>query len=268
MRSWQVLDANHAAPEPTTLEGAEVHVYSRRSPLREGRNQDAAGLWALDDGSVVLAVADGMGGAPSGADAATMAIAELDRHLDDAGRGDDLRPFILDAFERANRAILDLGVGAGTTLVVAQVADDGVRLYHVGDSAAMLVGQRGRVKIETIPHSPVGYAVASGMLDPVSALDHDDRHYLSNHLGTEDMRIEMGSARPVAARDTLLLASDGLFDNLTPDEIIRTIRSGPLGDAAAGLARTCADRMPSVDVPGPGKADDVTFLLYRRRSAR
>lgn len=268
MNAWKTLDGDFAAPETRSYEAAEVVVFSHRSPLGDGANQDGAGVFALDDGSMVLAVADGMGGGPSGADAAALAIRELDRQLGRVAVGDDLRPFVLDAFERANQAILDLGVGAGTTLVVAQISDGDVRLYHVGDSAAVLVGQRGRVKLETIPHSPVGYGVAAGLIDPESALDHDDRHYLSNHLGTDDMRIEIGSARPVAARDTLLLASDGLFDNLTPDEIIRTVRCGPLDRAAAELAQTCTARMPSRDGPGTGKADDVTFVLYRRRLRR
>lgn len=268
MNASLVIRGDFAEPEARTAAAADVRVYSRPSPDRDGPNEDAAGVWDLDDGSLVLAVADGMGGTPSGGDAAALAIRELDRQLAGAEPGHDLRPAILDAFERANSAILDLGVGAGTTLVVAWIAEGSVRMFHVGDSAGVVVGQRGRWKLETIAHSPVGYGVAAGLIDPETALDRDDRHYLSNHLGTGDMRIEIGSALALASRDTGLLASDGLLDNLTPDEINRTIRSGPLDAAAAQLAAVCAERMPASGVERPGKPDDVTFVLFRRRSRR
>ena len=51
---------------------------------------------------------------------------------------------------------------------------------------------------------------------------------LFNVIGSSDMRVEVGPALQLAARDTVLLASDGLFDNLYIDEIVDTIRRGPL----------------------------------------
>lgn len=260
-----MLRSESRAPEVHATADAEIAVYSRPSPDRQGPNEDAAGLWDLGAGRLVLAVADGMGGAPSGADAAEIALRELDHQLAEAPLDRDLRPAILDAFERANAAILGLGVGAGTTLVAACIEGERVRMFHVGDSAGLVVGQRGRWKLETIAHSPVGYGVAAGLIDPETALERDDRHYLSNHLGTRDMRIEIGSARVLAPRDTGLLASDGLLDNLTPDEINGIIRRGPLDAAAAQLAARCGERMPGEGGTGPGKADDVTFVLFRRR---
>jgi protein phosphatase len=66
-------------------------------------------------------------------------------------------------------------------------------------------------------------------------------------------------------RDTVLLASDGLFDNLYKDEIVAHIRSGPLTRASTELMRECGERMSSANGDGPSKADDLTFILFRMR---
>jgi serine/threonine protein phosphatase PrpC len=131
----------------------------------------------------------------------------------------------------------------------------------------LLVGQRGKVKLQTISHSPVGYAVEAGYLDAEEAMLHEDRHYVTNTLGSPDMRIEIGTPVAMAARDTLLLASDGLFDNLYVGEIVDLVRKGPLVDAAARLLATCRGRMAAVQEGRPSKSDDLTFVLYRRKRA-
>ena len=82
---------------------------------------------------------------------------------------------------------------------------------------------RGRVKLQTISHSPVGYAVESGMLDDQEAMHHEERHVVSNIIGTPEMRIEIGPPIDLATYDTLLVATDGLADNLHIEEIIERI---------------------------------------------
>ena len=259
------------APRLFALNGGHAALFTSKRPGREGRNEDAALLVPREDGSAVLAVADGMGGQRAGGRAARLALEELERFLGEAGRGEGadegFRAAILNAIEAANRKIRDLGLGAGTTLAVAELMDGGVRTYHVGDSAILVTGQRGRLKLETLPHSPTGYAVEAGFLAADEALRHDERHMVSNVVGADDMRIEVGSRIPLAPRDTLLVASDGLFDNLTIQEVTEIIRKGPLERAAAALATTCRERMLTSSGGGPSKPDDLTFILYRRAHA-
>jgi serine/threonine protein phosphatase PrpC len=147
--------------------------------------------------------------------------------------------------------------------VVAEIAGNTLRPYHVGDSAMLVVGQRGKVKLQTVSHSPVGYALESGLLEEKEALHHDERHLISNMVGSADMRIEVGSPIRLALRDTVLLATDGLLDNLTLQEIADGIRTGPLAASAQNLARTCLRRMREPEADHPSKPDDVTFLLFR-----
>ena len=227
-------------------------------------NEDAAGFWALSESSVVLALADGLGGGPAGAQASAIAMQALDQALSLPAGPDSLRGRIVDAFEAANASVLDLGIGAGTTLVVVEISDQVARPFHAGDSSAFMVGQRGRVRFETTPHSPVGYAVASGMLEPEDVHHHEERHILSNCIGSRAMHIEMGAPIPMAPFDTLVLATDGITDNMRRHDLIELARIGDPARAAVrireGVRAVMAGRDPSL----PAHPDDATILLYRR----
>jgi serine/threonine protein phosphatase PrpC len=73
---------------------------------------------------------------------------------------------------------------------------------------------------------------------------HDEeRHLVSNTIGTSDMRVEIGPRITMALHDTLLIASDGLFDNLLVEEIKDIIRTGQLPAVAEKLAQVCRVRM-------------------------
>ena len=163
------------------LAGGEAVVYSCRSPDKATLNEDAAAVIPLGGASGVLVVADGMGGAPAGREAAQRVV----NHVVDALRepvsdAERLRTKILDGIERANEAVRELGMGAGATLVVAEICEGIVRPYHAGDAAVMLVGLEGKLKCLTVPHSPVGFAVAAGFLDEDEAIHHEQRHLITN----------------------------------------------------------------------------------------
>lgn len=263
MEADLLIDDEYQAARPLATATGVAWGGTRRSPEKSTPNEDSAALWNVSPGSVVIALADGIGGAPSGAKASRLAIEAMDAALDDAERGEDLRPRILDAFELANQNVLDLRIGAGTTLVVVEISDRVVRTYHAGDSIAVLVGQRGQLKIDTIPHSPVGYGVASGMLGEEESMVHEDRSLISNCVGSPDMHLDVGAPVPMAARDTLLVASDGVVDNVHRGYLVDMIRVGPIGAAAEALDRRVQRTMSEGDGDLEGHCDDATFVLYR-----
>jgi PPM family protein phosphatase len=248
-----------------SLRHGEVCVRSVRSPEKATYNEDSAAVIQLGDDSLVLAVADGVGGNPAGREASNAAVQTLSHVLGKLPAATpQLRPAILDAVEEANKTVLGLARGAATTLVVAQLDTTRLRSYHVGDSELLAVGQRGRIKQRVVPHSPTGFAVEAGLLDEDDAVQHDQRHVLFNVIGSADMRVEVGPALQLAVRDTVLLASDGLFDNLYIDEIVDTIRSGPLAAAADRLvARVQARMHAGGKTDQPCKPDDLTVVLFR-----
>jgi serine/threonine protein phosphatase PrpC len=149
-----------------------------------------------------------------------------------------------------------------------EIEDGRLRSYHVGDSEILLVGQRGKLKLATLSHAPVAYAVEAGLLEARDALHHEDRHLISNAVGSADMRIEVGPSTSLGSRDTLLLASDGLVDNLHREEIVALVRSGSLADAGRLLAARARERMEGGKPGTPCKPDDLTFLLFRRTGHR
>ncbi len=253
------------------VRSGQLCAHVRRSPSKDTAGEDALGVFRVGDRCWVLAVADGVGGQAGGRDAALAALAAMGDALASIG-GDPqrMRGAVLDGIERANAAVLALGGGAATTLAVAEVGEEYIRPYHVGDSAVLLVGQRGRLKLQTVPHSPVGFAVEAGLLDATEAIHHELRHVISNVIGSADMRIEVGPELPFAARDTLVLASDGLFDNLFVEEVVEAVRCGELGAAMGRLEGQVAARMRGPAVHNgrllPSKPDDLGVLLFRRHS--
>lgn len=236
--------------------------FSAGNPHGTGPNQDTALVAPLPVG-VVLAVADGLGGAPSGHQAAKIAIQQLAERLSTEPDLADARGPILDAFEAANTAILALGVGAATTLAVVEVRDRLFRSYHAGDSSILVCGARGKVKFTSVPHSPVGYGVEAGLIGVEEALHHEELNIVSNSLGVSGARIELSTGFELAERDTVLLATDGLFDNVRLEEIVEIIRVGPLDVVADQLAQRATSRMQTESDSQPSKPDDLTFVLYR-----
>jgi len=246
-----------------------VCMRSFRSPDKETPNEDSAAIIPMGNRALVLAVADGVGGTPAGRDASNEAVKTLAKVLAKADPSpENLRATIIDAVEAANRGVLELSRGAATTLVVGEIMGGQVRSYHVGDSELFSVGQRGRMKLRITPHSPTGFAVEAGLMDEDEAVRHDQRHILFNVIGAPDMRIEIGAPTKLARFDTVLLASDGLLDNLYVDEIVDIIRTGPLSAAADQLVNQARKRMATDGNRNPSKPDDLTLVLFRPHAAK
>lgn len=273
LQSWIYLDADmpgHGVIHECAA--GLIGIYSARAPHKtpEAANEDAAAAFCFPGGAGLLVVADGMGGMPQGDRASGLLVEAIHESLlRSAGSGEKgLREQLIDGIDSANARINALGVGAGSTLAAVEISQDTIRTCHVGDSMILVTGNRGRIRMQTVSHSPVGYAIEAGILDENEAMHHDDRNVVSNVVGLPNMRIELGPALRLAAYDTVLLASDGLFDNLYIEEITGHIRSGPLERAMQRLAAACRERMERPTVGSPSKPDDLTFMLYRRRRGR
>ena len=264
--------------------GGNAAAYAQRCPGKPTPNEDSLAAIAVAPNAGVLAIADGVGGERFGDRASRSVIESVIGSVRHMPPTYDARPAILNGIETANQQLLQQG--GASTLALVEVCGDTIRPYHVGDSMMMLIGQRGRVKWQTVPHSPVGYAIEAGILNERDAIHHKDRHLVSNIVGADNMRIEVGPRLKMAPRDTLLVASDGLFDNLHLSEIIDIVRKGPLVQAIDKLTSSVTRRMDAYDriVPEedeetadlleddllhdeeemPSKPDDTSILLFRR----
>jgi len=242
----------------------QVAMICRRSPAKTDFNDDSAAVIYLSADSVVMVVADGIGGGPLGHKASAIAVETVVKQLGQADATQDLRVPILNGIEAANLEILEMGVGAATTVAVMQIQRGIARAFNVGDSMMLIFGGRGKMKWKSLPHSPVGYAVESGMLDESAAMTHDDRHVISNYVGSREMHIEIGPSQRLAPRDTIIVGSDGLFDNIRLNEIVELGRRGKPLQRVEKLTDLAMRRMSGNDGSLPGKPDDLTILLYTR----
>jgi len=251
-----------------SLCGVEVALCSRAAPERETPNEDAAVIIPVGPDAAVFAVADGCGGLRGGSQASQLAVNTLaetvQQRCQDPGQ---LRSGILDALELASSKIIDLGIGAATTMAVVSYHAGMIRSVHAGDSMILLIGRNGSIKSQTVAHSPVGFALESGLIDEEAAIYHEERHLISNVLGDPEMSIELGPSLRLAKHDTVLIASDGLFDNLFLDEISDRIRKGSLRDSLAMVVQAAWSRMQITESGAPHKPDDLTVIAVRRKNS-
>ena len=251
------LSSTHLA-----FQGGDLFVHSAPAPGKGRSNEDAAAVVAWGGTQGLLAVADGLGGQP-GADQASGILVRALGALTPAP-GDELGPTVERTLEGANRSIMDLGVGAGTTLALVEFSGEGLYSRHVGDSVVALVDRDGLPKLSTVPHSPVGYAQEAGLLTELEALRHPDRHVISNMVGSKSMRVERSEFVPWEPGDTLLIASDGLTDNMLTEEWVDILVVAPPRLAGPTLVALAEERMAEGSDVIPGKPDDLTLIVYRR----
>lgn len=242
-------------------------LFTARAGHKQTTNEDAALVAGTTDAGTVLAVADGVGGLPDGDKAARLSLDTLGEALA-AGSDGTLREAVLAGFEEANRRVLTTGSGGAATLIVATIVAGELRCYWVGDSGILVLSARGNVRLQNTAHSPVAYALESGWLDEREAMLHAERHLVSNVIGTEGMHVSISSPVRLGRQDTVVLASDGLFDNLYTAEIVAGLRRGRLARSVDEVVALCQRRM-AAPLPGePSKSDDLTILAWRYAQRR
>jgi len=239
-------------------------AFTARSPTKQTANEDCAGWIRLGHDSWVFLVADGLGGLPAGDAASRLAISKILDELEKIESPGDVRSAIISGIDNANQAILTSGTRGATTLVVVEFDQGTIRPYHIGDATILVTGQRGLVKFQTVSHSPTGYLEEAGLLNEKDAMLHEERHIVSNVLGSEEMRLEIGPRIELAKFDTVVMASDGLRDNLALEQVTEITRKGSLDKSLDRLAKSCRSAMLTELASKPGHPDDLTIITLRR----
>jgi protein phosphatase len=228
-----------------------IHVGSRSAQGVRPNNEDR---FVVDLVNHLFLVADGMGGQERGEQASGMAADIIPRVVQDClASNDDAGEAVRRALAEANEAILDagrtqpLGRRMGTTAVVALQRADQVYVAGLGDSRAYLI-RDGRVEQLTVDHSVAQALVQSGALTPEEARTSPYQHVLHKFLGCAGM-FEGADIRPFApqAGDRLLLASDGLTNHVTDEDLCRGPHDYPNPQAWATYLVDLALRRGSKD---------------------
>lgn len=208
----------------------------------------------LDPG-YLLAVADGMGGYQRGEVASTMAI-EAVTEMFGEDPGGDTALLLKQAFRRANDKIYQNGQGAspaemmGTTLVVAVNRGKYATIASIGDSRAYLM-RAGRMTQITKDHSLVADQVAQGSLTEQEARESPHRNILTHALGHRpklDPKMPNIFEITLLPEDRMLLCTDGFFDVLSNDEMLRIVEESSAADPARALVDVAVQRGTSDNV--------------------
>ena len=183
-------------------------------------------------GPVVIAVADGMGGAVAGEVASRIAIeaavaAEPDADLTP---GDRVR-LGNDAVTQAVAEDYTLS-GMGTTLTLGLFDVDGTgRFAHIGDSRLYLL-RDGELRQLTRDHTLVADLVAMGQITVEEAKTHPRRNLVTRVIGTTEVEVDEFDVA-LQKGDRLVLCSDGLNSMLHDEEIARLLADAPSPSEAA-----------------------------------
>ncbi|RMG36177.1 MAG: serine/threonine-protein phosphatase [Gammaproteobacteria bacterium] len=228
---------------------------AKRISLTGDRHNNQDRSIVLEAGSTtLLAVADGLGGHPKGEVAAQLFIdtcESLLRRVVHPIR--DPRHFMYECMHKAHHAIINYGnrqtppICPRSTAVMAIVQHGKAWWAHVGDSRLYLIRER-NILIQTHDHSVAQPIGGQPSARPRSAL--------TRCLGGLDQPPEVSFGTPMALHDgdTLLLCSDGLWNQVPQERLVELMSIDDLG---AGLQR--AGSMAS----SQPRSDNVTAIALR-----
>ena len=223
-------------------ENQDAVLTSALLPVGSGDGVSAAGQ--------VLAVADGMGGHAHGELASQLAIDTL-REFIASDAGTDAAALLKRAYREANARIYAAGTTTspgeptmGTTLVAAVVRGKYATIANVGDSRAYLI-RANRLNQITEDHSLVADQVAKGEISAADARTSPHRNRLIHALGQReklDGRLPNIYEIILLPQDRLLLCSDGFYDVVPDEDLLRVVLSSSAEVAAATLVDVARQR--------------------------
>ncbi|MGC9155738.1 MAG: Stp1/IreP family PP2C-type Ser/Thr phosphatase [Ferrimicrobium sp.] len=244
--------------------GLTWSLRSDRGLVREANEDYAA---AVEDqetvGGVLFLVADGLGGHDAGEVASRLAV-ETAVATWRTSSEKSIKNRLRNAFRLANQAVLDEALrchnnGMATTLTALAISSDTALVAHVGDSRCYLI--RGR-KVEqlTSDHSQVGEMMRRGLISPAEAASHPARSVLTRCLGRELAISPDVTQRQLTTGDVLVLCSDGLWDLISPQEMVQALYD-EVGDATAQVANV-VEELNKLAIYR-GAPDNVTIMIIR-----
>lgn len=228
-------------------------------------NQDRVG-YAYTDESLLLVLADGMGGHLHGEVAAEIAIHVFMEAFNQMAQPRVPEPemFLGETMRHAHEAITryaheqKLGGSPGTTCVAALLQDGQVRWAHAGDSRLYLL-RCGEAISVTHDHSVVQQWADWGIISPEDMKTHPDRNKITNCLGgVGDLFYAESASASVALQsgDVLLLCSDGLWSPLVDAELAAKFHDASLDETL--------DQLMDVAIKREGMhADNTTAIVAR-----
>jgi protein phosphatase len=274
-RGWRSKASTKSRRGYLAAEGMQ-HVLvglGQSTGLERRHNEDAllvtlncsAGEETMIDFGLFI-VADGMGGHRSGEVASAIASRAVAKHLNqevfsdlfDVDSSPRRRAPLLDvvrqAFVDANRQVVRMLPGGGTTLTAVVLLGEQLTIGHVGDSRAYVIGDD-EAKAITRDHTFVERLLELGEVTQEEANNHPQRHVLYRAIGQgESLEIDVFT-HPTPHGGMLLICSDGLWSVVPDDEILNIIHQ-------ASSPQEACDELVHAANQGGGP-DNITAVLVQ-----
>jgi protein phosphatase len=210
-------------------------------------------------GTVVFAVADGLGGFDGGAVASSTAIEITLKSYRESPEEWGTAKRLYRAVQNANVELFNKALSIpelrrmATTLTAAVVEHGTLHAAHVGD-CRLYVARQNRITQISQDHTIVAEQVKRGFMTEESAREHPERSILLRNLG-HDLIVSVAKiSMPLMQGDRVILCSDGLYNVLRDSEIERISR----GLEAAAACRALIDMANQ-----RGTTDNLTCAIFR-----
>ena len=226
-------------------------------------NQDRI-AYTFSRDTLLLVVADGMGGHAGGEIAAQIAVRLFIERFQQEAKPILKNPlkFLQDTMVRAHTALgsyanqFSMLETPRTTCVCCIVQAGHAYWGHVGDSRLYLFRQGGLIG-STKDHSKVQYLVDQGIIAADEVVAHPDRNKIFSCLGgLVDPVIDLSRRTPLRNGDILVLCTDGLWSVFDQSEIATWLTSTPILTTAPQMLREGERR-------GGPDADNLSAIIVR-----
>ena len=226
-------------------------------------NQDRVAYTYSRD-TLLMVVADGMGGHAGGEIAAQIAVRLFIERFQQEAKPILKNPlkFLQDTMLRGHAALgsyanqFSMLETPRTTCVAVIVQANHAYWAHVGDSRFYLFRQGGLIGT-TKDHSKVQYLVDQGLIGAHEVAEHPDRNKIYSCLGgLVDPVIDLGNRTPLRNGDIVVMCTDGLWGAVGNDEIATRLGSAPILKAAPEMMRE-AERRNGID------GDNLSAIVVR-----
>lgn len=193
-------------------------------------NEDSVIIVKNNEGSYLMAIADGMGGHSAGEVASSIAIGYLGKHFKETFMNMskvEAVNWIRDAVDEINTLIFQYeknhpeSKGMGTTLVMAVLTKEYLLFGNVGDSSGFVMKDEKLHKV-TYDHTLVNLLVSAGELTKEEANNHPKKNVLMKALGAA-LEIDVDIFDCDMDIKEILLSSDGLTNMLERSQIEKVL---------------------------------------------
>ncbi len=249
-----IHDCNEIINEVIDIGDYRLGYFCSKSKVKTSEDNEDCLFMSVKKNGLRIGVADGAGGHPRGRDA-SYTIAES--FIQDSSQN------IGELINSINQKVIDLKVGAKSTFALADIIDGDISFYCVGDSEVLYWNAQGKMIYSSTPHSITGMKVKSGVIDQTQSLQDPDRHYVQNLVGDEFIRIESTSKFQLKKGHTILIGTDGIFDNLSHVELEQMASNGQFEKSFEELVEKCSEQDEKMWL----KEDDIAFILFRKVKA-